>query len=175
MLDFEFVWSVAEHARAQHVILVRRMATEGRTLLFMIPLGLLVIGLGLAGWRAIQGDPEYLAALLPVALIFAISSWVFFWGRGWLAGWHQRRNDSSLQYPIHHVFSEHGLRVRGRSAEVTLGWRSMPAIIETPDFILFYYTGSAAHYLPKRVADAGQLDELRTLIRANSRDARLTP
>src|SRR5207253_4731683 len=142
----------------------------GKIIILMVPVGLLAIALGLAIWSAAsQHEPIYLEVLLPILGVIALGAWFYFSGRGWLSAWHQQRTDPSLQYPIHHLLSDNGLRVRGRSAEVTFGWRSMRAVTETRDFILFYYSHDAAYYLPKRVADSAQLAELRTLIRANTR------
>lgn len=162
-----------EHARAQHVILKKRFLTEGKSLIFIIPFGMLLLGTAVAGWVAIQGEPLYLIIMAVADVVMAIVAWVFFWGRGWFNAWHQRRSDSSLAYPIHHIFGDNGLRVRGRSAEVTIGWRSFKTVAETPEFILFFYSSTAAHYLPKRVATGDQLAELRALIRAHARKSDL--
>ena len=163
-LTFEYSWSLAEHAKAQHDIFSNRFKTEGLAVFFWIAAGIVLLGNAVAVYLATQDQDQYLGWSLPVTLVLVVAFWYLSWGRGWVSAYQQRRTDSSLQYPIFHLFSENGLRVRGRSAEVTLSWRAMKLVTESDAFVLFYYGGGHAYYLPKRVAQAGQLEELRAMI-----------
>ncbi len=167
-LDFAYSWSVKEHARAQHVI---RLRNEGFRLLFGGAVTLAVIWNGVATWFAIDDDPGYLQYSIPASLIILLAIWLALWGFGWTDAWRQQRTDSSLQHPIHLIIGGHGLRVRGKSAEVALRWKAMKRVTETREFVLFYFTQGKAYYLPKRVASAAQLAELRAMIAARVGDA----
>lgn len=167
-IDCAFEWSVREHAHAQHAIAITKLKTEGLMLLFAVALTLLLIGNGVAIWFATRGLPGAMNAVLPATLFIAVTFWVLLWGRGWVDAWRQQRTDSSLQYPIHHIFSDNGMRVRGRSGEIALRWKAMKQVAETREFLLFYFSDWAAYYLPTRVVPAEQLAALRTLIRAQA-------
>ena len=163
-LAFTYDWSVREHAKAQHAML----AARGFVLIAGIIFAILVIANTVIVLLDRRQDSDHLAWSLPVSLVILVVIWALVWGRGWLDARRQQRTDLSLQHPIQHFYSENGLRVRGKTAEITVGWRSMRLITETDDFMLYFFTAEKAYYLPKRVAQPGQLDELRRMIRSYS-------
>ena len=160
-LDFAYTWNVKEHAHAQHVI---RLRNESTRLLFAGAVAVAIIANAIAGYYAINDDPVPLRYTLPGSLVFVVALWLALWSYGWLDAWRQRRTDSSLQYPIHLIIGGHGLRVRGKTAEVALRWKAMKRVTETRDFILFYFAHDKAYYLPKRVVAADQVGGLRAMI-----------
>lgn len=171
-LEFAYEWKPVEHARARHVVISTRLKDEGLGVLIGILIFLLAIGNGVAAWFAVSQDqPGFLGFALPVTLVILTILWIVLWGQGWFDAFRQRRNDSSLQYPIQHIIGAHGLRVRKKTSEVALRWKAMKRVTETPEFILFFYTHGQAYYLPKRAISAEQLGELRALIRASVGDA----
>jgi hypothetical protein len=170
-LEFAYEWKPVEHARARHVVIATRLKDEGLGVLVGIFIALLLIGDAIAVWFALQQDqPIFLNIAMPVTLVVLVLLWIMLWGQGWVDALRQRRNDSSLQYPIQHILNAHGLRVRKKTSEVALRWKAMVRVTETPEFMLFFYSHGKAYYLPKRAISAGQLDELRALIRANVGD-----
>ena len=165
-LTFTYEWTVREHARARNVIMRTRLQREALLILLAIGVVVVLLADAAAVFQASLGEDRYLRpAIIVTAVVFALV-WFLLHGAGWASAVHQQRTDSTIRHPIHHIFGEHGLRVRGKSAEVSLRWRAMRRVIETTDFILFYYTPGRAYYLPKRVTTAESLAQLRTLVRA---------
>ena len=163
-LAFTYEWSVREHAQAQHDML----AARGATSLASIALGVIVLANAVLYVYDLRSDQEWLTASLPFTALALVLLWAFLYGQGWLNAWRQQRTDSSLQHPIQHFYTDNGLRVRGKTAEITLGWRSMKLVAETKAFVLFFFTTGNAYYLPKRVIAPEQLEALRQMIRANT-------
>ena len=169
-LDLAFEWNVAEHARAQRAILIARLRQEGALMLVWAAAGVL----GFLDLAAVYLDIHYETNVLmwivfPMSALFLLVFGIQVWLRPTLDARQARSGDSNLRYPIHHLFDDHGLRVRGRSAEVTLNWKSMRRVVETREFVMFFHTTRNAYYLPKRVIPAEQLAELRTMILAGAR------
>lgn len=167
-LTFTYDWSVREHARARNVIMLTRLQREALLVLLGVAVVVMLLADAGAVYKASVGENQYVRpAIIVTALVF-LGLWFLLHGAGWASALHQRRTDSTIRHPIHHIFGEHGLRVRGKSAEVSLRWRGMRRVIETGDFILFYYTPGRAYYLPKRVASPESLAQLRALVRAHA-------
>ena len=166
-LEFSYLWNVREHAHARNVTMTNRLRSEGLAMLLAVAVALLLVADGFAVYLMLRGRPGFLQLALPFTLAVFVGLWVLLFGRGWISALHQRQTDSTIQHPIHLIFGVHGLRVRGKSAEISLRWKSMKRVTETAEFVLFYYTHGRAYYLPKRVADAERLTALRALIRAN--------
>lgn len=58
-----------------------------------------------------------------------------------------------------------GLRTVSASGGAELGWDAFPAAVETPELFLFFFGGTQAVYLPKRLLDARQGAEVRAIVR----------
>jgi hypothetical protein len=169
-LDFAYQWTKKEHARARHVIAARR---PGPIAGFLMVLGALAVVASnvIAVWYDARNDVTTgLDISLGLTCLVVVLVYLHLWGRGRIDAFRQARTDSSLQHPIHLILGVHGLRVRGKTAEVALRWKAMTWIKETPEFVLFYYGGTQAYYLPKRVATAEQLADLRALIEHHAGD-----
>jgi hypothetical protein len=170
-LDLAFTWSLRDYVRAQRAILLSRELIV--ITLVAVP-ALVLIVLAVATYMRTQNiqdfgiDPQVLQSLaLTMLPVVALAEWVILAGWFNVSGGQQRRTDRNLQFPIHHVYSQYGLMVKGKASQLTLGWKSISRIVETKDFFLFYYSGTAAYFLPKRDLAVPDLEALRRVIMAH--------
>lgn len=155
------------------MFLSRNLAME---LLVAAPLlALMLWGVGvLMASRGIDVDIDFSViedvGLVLVALIVA-TEWVLLSAWPSIAGIKQRQRDRNLQYPIHHIFTALGITIKGKTSQLTLGWKAVDRIRETSRFFLFFYSPSEAYFLPKRDIASTDLETLRRVILFHRPDA----
>jgi len=79
----------------------------------------------------------------------------------------RRRNPLSVG-PFKYVFDESGIHGSSPAFENTIRWVALRRVIETSEFILFYFAPTNAIAMPKLQLDAaGALNSVREITRAN--------
>jgi hypothetical protein len=165
MHEYTFTWTPRDHVRA-HRAIVRHMV--GGWWLKKLPLALaLFIGacvliiIAVAGERRVQA----LTNAAPWIVILVLWIWFLTWGTPWLAARRLQKQDPSVQGPFRHAVSERGFAVRTVAASIDLTWAHIVQVVETPEFLLFYYTKNCAYYTPRRAIPETDLTSLRADLR----------
>ncbi len=79
----------------------------------------------------------------------------------------RRRNPLSVG-PFTYVFNASGIHASGAAFESTIRWTALQKIIETREFILFYFAPTTAIAMPKpQLLALGVLDTVREMTRAH--------
>jgi hypothetical protein len=91
-----------------------------------------------------------------------------------LALWYTARTlpkrEPSLLGVQSRTVGDDALQVQSPGAHLTLEWTAIPRVVETPEVFLFFFNRKSAHYLPKRAIPAGEIDQVRQLIRSKVGD-----
>ncbi len=172
-LDVAFTWTLSDYVRVQRAILLsRNLVTEAMVAAPLLAIMLYVVGMLLAS-RGIDVDVDFTIlediGLVLLALI-VVAEWILLSAWPSIAGLQQQRRDRNLQYPIHHIFTPLGITIKGRTSQLTLGWKSIVRIRENSRFFLFFYSSSEAYFLPKRELAPGDLDALRHVLLSHRAD-----
>jgi hypothetical protein len=79
----------------------------------------------------------------------------------------RRRNPLSVG-PFQYLFDDSGIHASGSAFEHTIRWNAVRKIVETSEFILFYFAPTNAIAMPKPQLQAvGALDAIRAIAYAN--------
>ena len=79
----------------------------------------------------------------------------------------RRRNPLSVG-PFQYLFDDSGIHASGSAFEHTIRWNAVRKIVETSEFILFYFAPTNAIAMPNPQLQAvGALDAIRAIAYAN--------
>jgi len=131
-------------------------------------------------WRQLAGGAVGACALMTLvmavvnptmratALLIAVMS--AFWVsilllRGVLSAYQFKKLNPPGHREIMIGLNVDGFRTATFVGRVNINWPAIKRVVETSAFFLFYVTGTAAYYVPKRVIPANQLPGVRELVR----------
>jgi hypothetical protein len=163
---FEYTWSWTQE---DHILASRQTRSHaignhlGKALpwLMAIPVALLIFS---AAIDRRHSAASILVAAAPWLVILGLWFGLLYW---WFPRMTARRlaaQDLSTRAPIRHVISEAGFAVNANGAAITLSWDHIKQVVETPEFLLFYYTNNCAYFTPRRAIPDGELPPLRSLL-----------
>ncbi len=110
---------------------------------------------------ALDANSGALLSLLPWAIVLVL--WLLFF-RYWaprLIARNVAKNDPSVKGVIYHRIADDGLHIRTSVATLTLAWSHILQVVETPDFLLYYYAPRNAYFTPRRAIPEATLQDLR--------------
>lgn len=164
MHEYTFTWTPRDHVRA-HRAIVRHMVggwwqKKLPAIAFFIVACVLIIA-------ATAGDRRAAALAKAAPWIVILVLWIGFlkWGMPWLVARRLQKQDPSVRGLFRHSVSEDGFAVRTVAASVDLTWAHIIQVVETPDFLLFYYTKNCAYYTPRGAIPDSDLAALRADLR----------
>jgi hypothetical protein len=105
--------------------------------------------------------PWILSAIGTVLLLWTAYLW---WGAPWLAARRALREDPCAKDDVRHIVTPEGFGVRTGAVAIDVKWAHITQIVETKEFMLFYFTKRAAYFTPKRVIPQTELESLRPLL-----------
>jgi Zn-dependent protease with chaperone function len=168
--EYSFTWSIQQQVRAQRAV-TRHL--KGylwlKALPFVMPAIItisLVLTLGLGGEHRFIG----LINSLPYLLILVLLTTYLIWWAPRLAARQVQKQDPSVRGEIKHLTSDQGFSIRTVAAKIDLNWDHMAQVVETPEFLLYYYRPTGAYWTPKTAIPTADLPGLRATIRANLGD-----
>ncbi len=172
-LDVAFTWTLSDFVRAQRAILLSRNLVMEMLVAAPLLAILVYAGGALLASRGIDVGIDFTIlediGLVLLAMI-VVTEWILLSAWPGVAGLQQQRRDRNLQYPIHHIFTQLGITIKGKTSQLTLGWKSINRIRENARFFLFFYSASDAYFLPKRDLAPGDLDALRRVLLSHRAD-----
>ena len=77
------------------------------------------------------------------------------------------------QRRIEMTFDDAGIRASSLPGAVEIRWEAVQQVVETSEFLIFYWTAQVAHYLPKRAVPASDLPALRDVVRSKIASGRV--
>ena len=164
MFEYTWQWTQKDHILAYSQVrkhAIGNRLTKALPFLMAIPLAMLAFSAAL--------DPNHSAS----SILVAGAPWVVIIGLWfgllyyWLPRMAARRlstQDPSTKAPIRHVISDSSFALTSSGAAVTLNWDYIKQVVETPDFLLFYYTNNCAYFTPRRSIPDTDLPALRDLL-----------
>ena len=162
-LVYHFEWDRREHRRAFAQISRHALFRRWVRILLRIGLALLLLMLALAFWGAEGRRGSFLLGLAPWLLILGL--WVVFlrYGNGWMSarGWAKRHPPGNRSVTCR--ITREGVESSSYSSEALLKWAGLHRVVETEEFVLYFYTWQCAQFLPKRVVP--NVAELRRVLR----------
>ena len=110
-------------------------------------------------------DPSGASILLGIAVVCFLVAVYQYWGRPLLTARRMLRDDPCAKDGIQHLVSADGFGVRTGAITVDIKWSHIRKVVETKDFVLYYYTRSTAYFTPKRVIPEADLPILRSSLK----------
>jgi len=159
-VTYDFDWR--EHYRAS-----RQVSRYMRTRWLGWGLAALALVFGFLNYWTAAGHASVLSVFLNMLPWIAV-------GAAWLAmipysQWRAARKltsrDASVRGPQERAVDAAGFHTRGNGVALDIPWHAMARGVETGTFFFFFYNKRCAYYVPKRVLNAQQLDETRSLMR----------
>jgi hypothetical protein len=158
MVTATFTFDPAEHYRAFRVMAKRRVA---RTWTLRVSAVFLIV---LFVWSFALGGFERPLLWLPYPVALLAGAAVPLFERR--AVRRSLSNDPTAKGPQERTVSAEGLHAVANGASADFTWPTFTGIIETKEFFFFTFRHDAYYYIPKRVLDGQQADELRILSRS---------
>lgn len=163
MYSYEWQWTPGLHVRAFRATMKHGLGLQRHTWL-IFPIFLLLVSLpGLVG--LLDGDLSYLYSAGPWLVLLLLWPIFIHYVVPWLTARWIAKNDPSTKGPISHLISEQGFGIRSKVASVDLVWDHLKQVVETSEFLLFYYNPNAAYATPLASIPAEDLPGLRVLLR----------
>jgi hypothetical protein len=155
-LAVSFTSSAREQARAA----ARIFQLSWAWWLAMIPFCALPLGVA-AYWFARAGWHPQVVRMAGLGLLGGVA-WHFV--MPWIGVLAARSSVPDMNAPQTWTLQTEGLSIATSSTTITRSWPSIVRVRETGEFFLFYVSGSAAHFLPKRSLTAEQQGALRAAV-----------
>lgn len=164
MFEYSWQWTQRDHILASGQVrkhAIRNWLSKALPYLMVIPLVILACAAVL--------DPNQSA----MSILFSSGPYIVMIGVwfGILYYWVPRATarrlstqDPSTRGPIRHTITDTSFAVTSVSAATTLNWDHMKQVVETPDFLLFYYSNNCAYFTPRRAIPDADLPALRALL-----------
>jgi hypothetical protein len=160
MHEYSFTWTPAEYVRACHAITRHVRGAASPLLMFVV--------FALIGFVAIPfatGTPYASVLMFSIVAFVLLLAAYSYWGAPWLRARRVLREDPCANEAVRHIVSADGFSVRTRSVAVDVKWDHISQVVETPEFILVYFSKRAAYFTPKRVIPDANIQPLRTFFR----------
>ena len=171
MHEYSFRWTVAEYVRACHAI-TRHMRGPVSTIPMLFA-GAIILFIAAPAATGSPGAPWAVSAFGALLLMWAF---YLYWGAPWLRARQILRDDPCAKDDVRHTITAEGFCARTGAVNVEIKWSHVVQIVETPEFLLFYFNKRAAYFTPKRAIPPPDLSLLRaSLVEWVGDRARLTP
>ena len=157
--EYSFRWTPREYVRACHAITLHVHGTVPVFTIYLSGALLLFVSAPFA-----TGNPSGPLILTAVGTAFLIWAAYLWWGGPWLTARRSLREDPCAKDDVRHIVSPEGFGVRTGALSIDVKWAHITQIVETKEFMLFYFTKRAAYFTPKRVIPDTELESLRSLL-----------
>ncbi len=146
-LQYTWEWDRREHLRVFRA--VQRNARGGLVLrgIGWVLAAFAVLGVAFVAWAFLTSRRSAAWAELP--WVFVLVAWLGLF-RWWIPHASARAFRRLHTGPLHLVVDAEGLDTGSEVSNVRMRWPAFRRILEEPDFFLFFFSGRAAFYLPKR-------------------------
>ncbi len=164
-LEFPFRWDYREHVRLHRAVGAQRIRHPLTHAVLWLG-GLVLFGVAsLVLFGAANARPELFWSFLPWMLIIGFWIALLRWGLPHLSAHHQRRQFFSTSPYVCLRVDEEGITTTCDATSTQIRWQGIQRVVETDEFLLFYFAKHCALYLPRRViASMGERSLLDSLI-----------
>src|ERR1051326_4108960 len=154
--EYSFHWTPSVYVRATHAI--SRHMRGPISLIPMLFTAAFILFLAALASTDSPGAPWALFGCGAFSILFAS---YLYWGAPWFRARRVLREDPCAQDGVRHTIAPEAFFVRTSGVAVEVKWGHIVQVVETPEFLLFYFNKRGAYFTPKRVIPENDLPTLR--------------